>query len=229
MLKHYFKTTSLIIIAFCLLFSLGIFFAVAKPADQSGQPKLKVLVIGKGDNPQDSFVVLEDLDKKEQGIYQLGDEAGGMKLEEISNEGAVFKKNNQERVSISKSQKDEDLLPELEKNIKKIGPNTWKIPKGEIIKATVNPNRYGTSFKVYGYLKDGKLSSIGITDIKKDSLPEKLGFKNNDIIKRVNGQKIETPKQAFKLYLDLMVKPKTTVKVDIERDQKEETLIYEIE
>ena len=231
MFKQYCKTAGLIIVLlFLLLILLSGIQLISQAKEGPKKPNLKVLITGKGSHPDDSFVVLEDLESKEQGLYQLGESFKGMKLIDILKDKVIFKKDEkQEEFSIPKPQKDEDLLPELEKSIKKVDEHTWKIPKGQIIRVTKNPHHYGISLMAYGHFKDGQLSGIEIDDIKPDSLLTKLGLKNKDIIKRVNGQKIEEPKQAFKLYLEMMVKPKMRVKVDIERDQKEETLIYEIE
>jgi general secretion pathway protein C len=62
--------------------------------------------------------------------------------------------------------------------------------------------------------------------IKAESLIDRLGLKNGDIVQRVNGIEISDPSTAFSLLQDLQ--GHSQVRVDVLRNHQPVTLSYEI-
>ena len=71
-----------------------------------------------------------------------------------------------------------------------------------------------------------KTDGFRIFQIKKDSIYEKLGLKDNDIIKRVNGQYLDSFEKATGLFSAL--RNENSLSIDIERDGTKLNLKYEI-
>ncbi len=70
------------------------------------------------------------------------------------------------------------------------------------------------------------ISNFKILKIDQDSIYEKLGLKEGDIIKKVNGQIVTSPKNAKQLFSK--IKQLNKFEITIERNGKEEVLRYSI-
>ncbi len=66
-----------------------------------------------------------------------------------------------------------------------------------------------------------------VSNIKPGSLFSKLGLRNGDVIKGINGETISSPDQAIELYESLMEGGE--VDVEIKRGRRSQNLRYEIE
>ncbi|MEW6298400.1 MAG: type II secretion system protein GspC, partial [Thermodesulfobacteriota bacterium] len=73
---------------------------------------------------------------------------------------------------------------------------------------------------------DGVPQGFRLFSIKVDSLIDRLGFKNGDIVQRVNGVEVTDPSTAFTLLQDLQ--GHSQVRVDVLRNHQPVTLSYEI-
>jgi len=63
--------------------------------------------------------------------------------------------------------------------------------------------------------------------IRRDSLYEKLGLKNGDILLSVNDTSLADPTEALRIFDKL--KEEKSIKVDVERNGASKALNYEIE
>lgn len=73
----------------------------------------------------------------------------------------------------------------------------------------------------------GKVDGFIILDIQPGSLFEKLGLLKNDLLKSVNGQKVDSPARALELYQDL--KTANSVAIEVDRAGRSETLSYNVQ
>ncbi|MDH5560015.1 MAG: PDZ domain-containing protein [Deltaproteobacteria bacterium] len=80
--------------------------------------------------------------------------------------------------------------------------------------------------RVVPYFKAGKHEGYQIKAIDKSSLYEKLGLKNYDVIKEINGNPIDSPEKALNLLK--MLRNENEITLKIERKEKPETLSYHI-
>jgi general secretion pathway protein C len=65
-----------------------------------------------------------------------------------------------------------------------------------------------------------------LVDVQRRSIYEKLGLRKNDVIKRFNGTRIDSPEKALLIFNEL--KSASSVEIVIERDGKEQTLRYTV-
>lgn len=83
-----------------------------------------------------------------------------------------------------------------------------------------------TQAKVGVYRVHGQIQGVRITDIRPGSMYERMGIHSGDVIKRVDGYRIKSMGDIFGVYRRL--RKQSLLNVDIERDGKMVTLVYEI-
>ncbi len=76
-------------------------------------------------------------------------------------------------------------------------------------------------------MKNGRLDGFIIADIQKGSIFEKLGIRQNDVLKSVNGESIDSPAKAMELYQALRSNA-AQINLQLERDGRVENLTYTI-
>lgn len=72
--------------------------------------------------------------------------------------------------------------------------------------------------------KGGNTTGFKLTYIEPASIFEKIGFTAGDIIKKVNGRKVDGPSAALELFTEL--RDSSSIKVQIERFGKSSNLTY---
>lgn len=90
-----------------------------------------------------------------------------------------------------------------------------------------NLNELMTQVRVRPYFRRGKPEGLIVSQIQADSIFEKLGLMNGDIIASVNGKQMSSPEEAFQLYNSL--KSGSEVSIEITRRGQKKMLTYEIE
>ena len=81
--------------------------------------------------------------------------------------------------------------------------------------------------RVVPYFKNGKSAGYKIKAIDKGSLYEKLGLINNDIIKEINGEEIDSPEKAFQLLK--LLRNEREISLSLMRGNTSKNLTYYIE
>ena len=97
----------------------------------------------------------------------------------------------------------------------------------EELHGTINDlNQLMTQVRIRPYFRQGKPQGLIISQIQTDSIFEKLGLMNGDIIASVNGEKMSSPEEAFQLYNSL--NSGSQVSIEITRRGQKKTLTYDI-
>jgi general secretion pathway protein C len=185
--------------------------------------KLWGTVIG-GD--KQTYAVIES-DRAGQNLYRTGDAI----------QNATIKMILREKVVLNVSGRDEVL--EMEKLLAATGakpnqirtavsaPQSIAIKRSQIEGAVQNPNQLLQEIKIRPHFEKGKLDGLTITAIKPDSIFRKMGLISGDILTSVDGEKIESMNDALKFYET--IKSASTVKLDIKRRGRMQTIEYNIE
>ena len=79
---------------------------------------------------------------------------------------------------------------------------------------------------IKSHFTDGNSDGLSISSIKADSLFRKMGFRNGDIIKKIEGNEITSPEDIVSLYNNL--KSGDSVSIDIIRRGREYTYSYRL-
>ena len=88
-------------------------------------------------------------------------------------------------------------------------------------------NSLMTQVRIRPYFRQGRPEGLIVSQIQPDSIFQKMGFRNGDIIASVNGKQMSTPEEAFELYKGLQ--SGAEISIDITRRGQKRTLTYQIQ
>jgi general secretion pathway protein C len=87
--------------------------------------------------------------------------------------------------------------------IEKRSDTEFVIDRGEIDKAMENLNQLFTQMRAVPHFQDGKAAGFRLFAIRADSVFEKLGLKNGDVVSKINGNDLTDPARAMSLIQEL--------------------------
>ncbi len=114
----------------------------------------------------------------------------------------------------------------LRDGIKKTGPYEYEVDRAMLDEQLQDLNKLGSQARIIPHYKDGRADGFKLVGVRPGSLYTLLGVRSGDIIRRVNGEEINSPTKALALYDKL--KSTSNVTVDIERRGRPQTLTFHI-
>jgi len=185
------------------------------PAVKSGL-RVKLLgtlasVIGKW-----SIASILDLGKQRAQTYGIGDKVLGAEILEIQRERVIVLNSNR-REYISNEPEVAGHAPQppstgLGTGIRAISDSEYEVPRAEIDRTLSNLNEA----RIVPAFKDGQTQGFKIFSIRMDSLYKKIGIENGDVIKRINGNDLNSPEKALEIYSSL--RGASRIDIEIERN-----------
>lgn len=109
-------------------------------------------------------------------------------------------------------------------DIRSVGPNQYVLKRADLNKVTGNLGALASQARIVPSKKD---NGFKIFSIAKDSLFNKIGIQNGDVLKSINGIELSSPDKALEAYSRLQNASKLSL--DIVRKGQNETLEYTIE
>ncbi len=175
-----------------------------------------------------SFAILEDLVTKEQELYRLNDhirEAGRIVQIERNRIG-VSRGGSLERLELTLEEPASLKPAEQVAAIDPGDPRGLILDRREMRAGYDNLASLMTKARVSPHLTKGKPDGFLIQDIVPGSLFERIGLRNHDILRRINGVEVQEPETLFKMLFSL--KDETSIALDLVRGGRLETYAYEI-
>ena len=173
---------------------------------------------------QEPYAIIEDKKKQSQDMFLLGDSVFDQ---------ATLKKIYEDRVEIERLGKLEVL--KLDEFGGADGPvaggianngDDYVVDEAELDKGLENLPLLLTQARAVPYFKDGRSIGLRLFAIKSGSLYEKIGLKNGDILKSINGNSLADITQALKLFEQL--KQERSIGLVLERDKQDREFKYTI-
>lgn len=173
---------------------------------------------------QEPYAIIEDKKKQTQDMFLLGDSVFDQ---------ATLKKIYQDRVEIERLGKLEVL--KLDEFGGPDGPagagianqgDDYVVDEAELDKGLENLPLLLTQARAVPYFKDGRSIGLRLFAIKTGSLYEKIGLKNGDILKSINGNSLADITQALKLFEQL--KQERSINLVLEREKQDREFKYTI-
>lgn len=173
---------------------------------------------------QEPYAIIEDKKKQNQDMFLLGDSVFDQ---------ATLKKIYQDRVEIERLGKLEVL--KLDEFGGPDGPpgagianqgDDYVVDEAELDKGLENLPLLLTQARAVPYFKDGRSIGLRLFAIKTGSLYEKIGLKNGDILKSINGNSLADITQALKLFEQL--KQERSINLVLEREKQDREFKYTI-
>jgi general secretion pathway protein C len=196
----------------------------------SGPTDMRLL--GTGGSGAAGFAIVENKSGKEQVVVGIGEELNGAELTQIGWRRAVLRRAGVEELLIVPPDVAVETAKKTTKrtskngNIQELGDDRWMVAQTEVQHQLENLGSLFTQMRAVPNMKDGAANGFRIFAIRRNSLFQKLGLKNNDVVQRVNGMDLNDPARAMGLLEDL--KGETRLTIDVLRGKEPRTLTYEI-
>ncbi|MBN2283533.1 MAG: PDZ domain-containing protein [Deltaproteobacteria bacterium] len=174
------------------------------------------------------FAVIEEVDKKKQGLYRIGDTVGEATIKKIMRGVVVLRvKNNDEVLMMEERKKTASIAGEVPEPAEMSSPSSVTVSKAEIENAFQDMNAVMTQVRIRPFFTDGKPDGFMISRIQKGSIFDRMGIQNGDVVQGVNSQALSSADDLLTLYQEL--KSGSEVLLNIKRRGQEETLKYVFE
>lgn len=177
------------------------------------------------------MAVIEDIATKRQSLYRLGTQVPNIgALASIEKNRVLFRNGDQEEwlnlaitehvPSGNPDQSGPHIGPQVD------GPLRRVVDRREIESALADPTRLLTHAQALPNLKNGKLDGFRLVTVVPSGFFDRIGLRSNDVLQRINGVELRDPGIALNLFQQL--KHERTVRVDLVRDSRPQTLTYDI-
>lgn len=110
--------------------------------------------------------------------------------------------------------------------IQKVSDTEFNVERTEVDSALENMNQLFTQIRAVPHFEGGQSVGFRLFAIRQDSLFDKIGLKNGDIIGRINGQDMTDPAKAISLFQELRNERQITV--ELTRNKEPLTLSYSL-
>ena len=182
---------------------------------------LKLALLGTvSGNQQNNFAVIEEMSKKKQALYRVGD----------SVQGAIVKKILRGKVILRVKEKDEILTIEESASLrgKEKFPTSETTSKGATImvsrsavqESMKNVHNLLSQVRIRPYFRDGKADGLSVTNIKSGSFFAKLGLKNGDVVQGIDGSLIKSPEDVLEMYKKIKLGSQVALQIMRNNEQK---------
>jgi general secretion pathway protein C len=210
----------------------NVFGTLGRPTPVGVQPTappqtpLSLTLVGtfmtKGQPP---YAIIEDKKKQNQDVFEID--------QSIFNQ-AVLKRIFQDYVEIEREGKREILKlddlnpanPPTVDGVASLGSDEFIVEEAELDRGLENLPLLLTQARAVPYFKEGRSIGLRLFAIKTGSLYEKIGLRNGDILKNINGNSLGDISQALKLFEQL--KQERTINLVLERDKQDREFKYTI-
>lgn len=194
----------------------------AKTTVRKASPLMLTLIGTFITSGQEPYAIIEDKKKKDQEMFLLGD---------MVFDQATLKEIYKDRVEIERNGTLETLF--LDESLGDSGDTSasedsddFVIDEAEVDRGLENLPLLLTQARAVPYFKDGRSIGLRLFAIKTGSLYEKVGLRNGDILKTINGNSLGDISQALKLFEKL--KEERSITLTLERAKQEREFRYTI-
>lgn len=187
-------------------------------------------------NPEQAYAVIEDEQKREQSLYRVGDSVQNATLKLIKRSKVVLSLNGKDEVlsmeDMSKGSKSKSSVTRGSSGSasgqRRPPRRTQRVSlrRSMIDEAMNDVSSLMTQIKIKPHMKDGVPNGLALSNIKPTSIFRRMGLRNGDVLKGVDGQDIRSVDDALRLYESL--KSTNSVSVQLERRGADRTINYNI-
>ncbi len=187
--------------------------------------KLDLELIGTVSGTGDfDYAVIEEKKKRKQDLFKVGDTVADATIIKILKGKVILRISGKDEVLLMKETYAGQSKP-TEGGVANGQPGrSIQVSKADIDQSFQNMNDMLSQVRVRPYFSGGKPDGFMVSRIKQGSLFEKMGLKNGDVIRGVNGDPLQSADKMLDLYSTM--KSGSEVTLNIKRRGKEEELRY---
>jgi general secretion pathway protein C len=173
---------------------------------------------------QSAFAVIEETDKKKQGLYRVGDSVQGATVRKILRGKVILRVGDRDEILTM----EEAAASRAEKKYPEVKPiekaSTIMVARSDLQESLDNLHQLLSQVRIRPHFRDGVADGLAITNIKTGSFFAKLGLRNGDIIQGINGRDISSPDDVLEVYNKL--KSGSQVALQISRNGQQRIINY---
>ena len=186
---------------------------------------LKIALLGTvTGSEQNAFAVIEETDKRKQGLYKIGDSVQNATVKKILREKVVLRVGTKDEILTM----EESAASRRDRGRRPSKPNergkTITVSRKDIQNSLKDINNLMSQVRIRPHFKDGKSDGLSVSRIKGGSIFSKLGLRNGDIVQKINGEPINSPDEVLVLYEKL--KSGSRVSLEVTRKGEPKTMNY---
>ncbi|MGD9034575.1 MAG: type II secretion system protein GspC [Desulfobacteraceae bacterium] len=209
-----------------------------KPTDlETLEPtSLKLALLGTVAGTQKSAVaVIEEIDKRKQGLYRVGDSVQDAIVKMILRGKVVLRVGDKDEILTMEESSSRRASSEKEASAsrRRRPPSrvsgrgaSITVRRSDVQDALKNINTLLSQVRIRPHFKDGKADGLALSNIKGDSIFAKLGLRDGDIVRGVNDRPIRSPDDIVSFYNKLTSGSRMSLQIN--RRGQERTINYRI-
>lgn len=209
--------------------------AVAKPAaidhEQLKKTDLNLKLWGTvSGNTQKAYAVIEDIKKRQQNLYRVGDAIQHATVRAILREKVVLRVDGKDEIL---QMEDISTGKTAGRSARPTGTvrgssraQNITLRKSLIERAMQDMGSLMGQVKIEPHLENGVASGLALSSIRPNSIFRRMGLRNGDVITGVDGNQIQSVEDAMKLYENLQ--SSDGVSLQLKRRGREKTINYNI-
>ncbi len=161
--------------------------------------------------------VFTDRHMKRSIIVKQGEVIGGIRILKIQTDRVIVSTKGKQMsfVLFKEGEKSHRTGPaeRLASSLEGSADRYVVLPKEEVKAALSNMATFLRQVRIVPYLEDGKPRGFQLFDIVPGSIVSRVGLRNGDVVERVNGREIHTPRDAMQFFSMLQSGKGVTLKV----------------
>ena len=175
---------------------------------------------------QDGFAVIEEVGKRKQGLYKVGDSVEGATVRRILRGKVVLRVNDKDEVLTMKEEPASGGEPEYPKEPSAEKESTVVVKRSEVDESLKNVHQLLSQVRIRPHFTDGVADGLAVSNIKPGSIFARMGLQSGDIVQGLDGRNIQTPDDVMEVYQRL--KSGSRVTVQVMRNGEEKIINYQI-
>ncbi len=206
------------------------------------QLNLKLWGTVSGDTEQ-VYAVIEDLQKREQNLYRVGDTIQNATVKIVMREKVVLNVEGRDEVlameDMSEGGASSPMVASRGRSMQMPQPMPDSLSGGDggqqnitlqrsMVEESFNDmNRLMTEIAITPNMEDGQPNGLSLNRISPNSIFRRMGLRNGDVLMGVNGEPIQSPEDAMRMYQG--IKSSNEIQVQVKRRGQDRTIIYNLQ
>ena len=183
--------------------------------------KLKGTIVDK--NGKYSTAIIEDLARKSQALYHVGDRVKNALIKQIARTYVIVNTGSRDEIL---AMNPDEIGKKSTPQIQRTGSGKIKVARKLIEHSMSNLASIMQDALIKPYFRRGMVEGFKITRIRNGSLYSQLGLKNGDVLVAINNEKLDDPRKLLTLYDRF--KNLNEIKLKIKRRGRQEILSYQL-
>ena len=192
---------------------------------------LKLVGTVVGSKREDSSAIIEDLSTRKQEAYREGDRIKQTLIKKILRHNVIINTGRRDEVLTMEPEEStvKSAAPERKARArpKRTASSSIRLNRDDLEAQMADLNDLMQQVRIRPFMEGRRPAGFLVSNIKPGSLFSKMGLRNGDVIKGINGETITTPDQAIELYESLMEGGE--IALEIKRGRRQQNLRYEIQ